>query len=203
MSDTKPQPSNTKKGLTISWSIMLAIGFILFLGVATFMPSTKSARPRARITNSANNLKQIGLALRLYADDHAGKFPPKAGIGGIAFLVPNNRYIEFGSLFANPNNVDTSAGGDTLDEENTHYAYLGSKMNNNMSPSEEIPLAIEKPYKDMKGKLNVLYLDGHVKLFEVGEVETIADAIRKMGFSDNHPAVQDAIQIDKGLTKVE
>jgi len=45
------------------------------VGAAVALPALARAREQARIVASMSNLKQIGLALHMYADTHDGKFP--------------------------------------------------------------------------------------------------------------------------------
>ncbi|MEN6333744.1 MAG: DUF1559 domain-containing protein, partial [Phycisphaerales bacterium] len=45
------------------------------VGAAVALPALAKAREQARTAVSMNNLKQIGLAMHMYADSHDGKFP--------------------------------------------------------------------------------------------------------------------------------
>ena len=59
---------------------MTLVEFLVVLGiigllVALMLPATRSSRQAARRSYCRNNLKQIGIALHLYADEY-GEFPP-------------------------------------------------------------------------------------------------------------------------------
>lgn len=49
---------------------------IIGILAALLLPALATARERARMTSCANNLRQIGLALHLYAADNEGLIPP-------------------------------------------------------------------------------------------------------------------------------
>ena len=46
------------------------------IGAGLLLPALAKAKSRAQTINSVNQLKQIGLAARMYANDHGDKFPP-------------------------------------------------------------------------------------------------------------------------------
>jgi hypothetical protein len=52
-----------------------AVG-VAAVGAAVLFPALTKAKARAQAINSVTQVKQIGLAARLYANDHNGKFPP-------------------------------------------------------------------------------------------------------------------------------
>lgn len=60
-------------GAPIIWLIAMAFGITVW-STALF-PDLTNARETARQANCKSNLKQIGLACDIYADDHGGKFP--------------------------------------------------------------------------------------------------------------------------------
>lgn len=51
---------------------------IAIIGILASMllPSLAGAKERAHVTTCINNLRQMGIATRLYMDDHGGRFPP-------------------------------------------------------------------------------------------------------------------------------
>jgi hypothetical protein len=73
-------------------SILVAVGFIL-LAVSLLAPLTdKRNRGQAQTIRCLNNLKQVSIALRLYAADHRGTFPTnfmqlKSQLGSPGILI--------------------------------------------------------------------------------------------------------------------
>jgi prepilin-type N-terminal cleavage/methylation domain-containing protein/prepilin-type processing-associated H-X9-DG protein len=55
---------------------LLVVIAIIALLAALLLPSLSSSRKAARTAVGCSNLKQIGLALQMYVEDHEGYFPP-------------------------------------------------------------------------------------------------------------------------------
>jgi prepilin-type N-terminal cleavage/methylation domain-containing protein len=57
---------------------LLVVIAIIALLAGMLLPSLARAKETARRVSCVNNLKQLGLCLTMYADDHDGKFPPRS-----------------------------------------------------------------------------------------------------------------------------
>lgn len=68
----------TKRGFTLI-ELMLVIGIIATLAAILF-PVFAKARERARAAYCQSNLFNIGMALRMYSQDHEGRYPPQHNI---------------------------------------------------------------------------------------------------------------------------
>jgi len=63
-------------GLALAGTIVSAVFLLLIpLQAAVFLPALASAKAKAQTINCYSNLKQLGLAVRLYAIDHNDQFP--------------------------------------------------------------------------------------------------------------------------------
>jgi len=58
---------------------LLVVISIIGMLAALLLPALGRARAKARATYCVNNLRQLGLAMRMYLDDHSGRFPTRPG----------------------------------------------------------------------------------------------------------------------------
>src|SRR5262245_35449415 len=91
-----------RRGFTL-FELLVVIGIIAVL-IGLLLPAVQKMREAANRIKCANNLKQLGLAARLYHDDYGhlppaiGYLPPDSGAFGTSFfhLLP---YLEQGDLY--------------------------------------------------------------------------------------------------------
>ena len=124
------------------------------------LPALGQATEEARRISCYSNIKGIGFAIRMYAQEYHGQFPDKNGAEGLEMLRAGG-YLENGKMYTCPS-TDTSANdGDKLTEKTVSYVYVGGL--NESSPPNAV-LMYDKPCNHLKYG-NVLYADGHVQGF--------------------------------------
>lgn len=109
------------KGFTLI-ELLMVIAIIGVL-IGFLAPSVAKATQRAKMAGDLNSLKQVGLAMQMYADDHSGKSP-----SAISDLV--------GSYLDDPNVVACSNGTPFTTWQGTPTSLLPGVMAG--APSENI-----------------------------------------------------------------
>ena len=124
------------------------------------LPSLNRAREQANSVKSMSNLRQIGMAALMYANDNKGRFPDdmatlQAHVPGMAPQV-----------FVNPSTETTlppGLEGAALKEwlnERADYVYAGKGKKSTAGHAEV--LAYERP-GTVRERINILFADGHVE----------------------------------------
>ena len=118
------------------------------------VPSYSIARVKAVAASDMNNLKQVNIALRLYAVDNDGKFP--AALSELS----NAKYVDDAGIL-----VFT----DRSTQQPIPWLYRSSLTDN--SPDNEVLIA--SPKADSDGKRMVGFVDGSVKAISEAEFQTL------------------------------
>jgi len=117
-----------------------------------------SSQSETQRVGCTDNLKQIGLALKIYAMDHKDKYPMGNNATGLNKLI-KEEYLTDMALFVCPNSKTVKATGKVLKEANSSYIYIGDFTEGD---GPNIPLAFDK-LNNKKGVTNILYQAGNVK----------------------------------------
>jgi prepilin-type processing-associated H-X9-DG protein len=127
------------------------------LQAAALFPKINKARRKARAVSCVSNIKQIGLALKMYAMDHEDNFPKGNNVSGLNDLVKED-YLTDMAVYVCPDSKMLKAEGNELKENNSSYIYIGGFKEGD---GINIPMVFDKLGAGTK-HVNVLYQDGHV-----------------------------------------
>ena len=154
----------TRKFTLIELLVVIAIIGIL---ASMLLPALAMARESARKMSCTNNLKQIGLSLRMYGNVNDGALPADKDFTGLGIMAID--FLDQGKVFICPSTTDTSVGTITdsnkLTKAGCSYGYVSGLRD---SDSVDSGIALDRgtsTKSNHKKYGNVLFVDGHVKGF--------------------------------------
>jgi prepilin-type processing-associated H-X9-DG protein len=165
----------------VSWPVAAAVigGFVvvLWFGFSGLQPHAGPAHRAACM----NNVRQIGLALRQYADDHKGQYPDSFAVllkegyitSSKVFVCPSSRTRipeDFPTDFKSADLADLARIDEISD-----YVMVGNLDGN--APAQFILAHDRAPNHDGQGR-NVGFMDGHVKWHTEEEFRRLISAQR-------------------------
>ena len=163
-------PKRRRKTSAVTWTVA-GLLIALVLAVALALPAIGRPRPSANVIKCASNLRQIGQAMLLYANDNGGAYPDEFDA-----LIETQDITP--AVFICPACTDTRATGATTRQvlTNLHagrhlsYVYCGKGLTA-AAPAAAILAFDASTWHDPNGKVdgfpgdggrNFLYADGHV-----------------------------------------
>jgi len=134
------------------------------VGAGILMPALARARQQARQVVSMTNLKQLGLAVIMYADDHDGKLPDS--------FEQAKKYYSDSKVLESPLKPRDFAG--------PSYIYVSGHSMKSEYAARQI-VAYENP-EYCQDTINTLFLDGHVERMQNDRfLETLDATYKQLG----------------------
>jgi len=134
------------------------------LGAGIMMPALARARTQGKNAVSMSNLKQLSLAVIMYADDHDGKLP--------------ENFEQAKNYYGNPKVLESPLKPKGFN--GPCYIYVNGQSMNAKSPSRQI-IIYENP-KYCKDTINAAFLDGHVERMQRERFrETLESTYKQLG----------------------
>jgi len=144
---------------------LAAVGVVALL-VSMLLPSLSRARELAKRTVSVSNLHSIDMGLRMYANDHEGRFPES-----LEALVEKGLVVE--DMLHSPRD----------EQDGVSYVYIGGQS---ISSDPANVVAYERVIGD-EGT-NVLYVDGHVAWLRIDAFkQALAATYQRLGRENELP----------------
>lgn len=143
---------------------MLELGVviaIIAILAAILMPVYAQVREKARSTSCRSNLMQIGLALHLYAQDHAGHFPPRDDPWKV--IAP---YVKNNSIYRCPTDNQPTTHFISGQPVEVSYLYKGGYTNDDVG---NLRVAWDRDFIHNNYSVNVLFLNGKSRSFTLKE----------------------------------
>jgi len=87
--DALRSTASSRVGRLAAFSLVELLVVVAIIGtlVALVLPAAQFIRERARLTQCSNNLRQVGLVTRLYADTTGGFFPTASKTGNFSYRM--------------------------------------------------------------------------------------------------------------------
>ena len=183
-------------------SLLVAV-LILFVLSLIYSELGRRNTERANRIQCALNLRQVAMAVAMYANNHVGRFPDdlesimaEGGLSPDAFVCPNSGDTPAPDM---PTTQATAAG--LRQPGHCSYIYLGKGLTDR-TVTPDMVLAYEPLTNHGGTGMNVLFGDFHVEWLAAADAQTILRqvAVRKRKTPVRYPATAPAIEPAAGRT---
>jgi hypothetical protein len=175
-----PPASRRGRGVAKA-AIILGFTELGLLGMGLLLtPSLGRAREPANRVKCASNLRQIGQAIQMYAQEHAGRLPP-----GLEHLITDEDLTS--EVFVCPSSAGERAQGDTTQEVvknfladpiHRSYVYVGAGLTSTTATPAHV-LAYEPlgNHLDNPQGIHVLHADGSARWYAAPQAQRLIDEL--------------------------
>jgi prepilin-type processing-associated H-X9-DG protein len=142
---------------------VLVVGLLL----ALLLPPLNRAREQSRRIACANNMRQIGQAMMIYASANSGRFPDRldrvlAYVGPAALVCPSTNHT------AAPGQSPQAQSASLATPGHLSYVYVGETYTTAALVNAATTVVLYEPLSNHGDGTNVLYADGHVAYLAAG-----------------------------------
>jgi prepilin-type processing-associated H-X9-DG protein len=134
---------------------------VVALLLAMLVPPLNRAREQSRRTTCANNMRQLGQAMMIYASVNGGRFPDRlerllSYVPSSAMVCPSTSHTAAAGQTPQLQAVDLAKGG------HLSYVYVGDAYVTNAPLNPATTIVLYEPLANHRDGIDVLYADGHV-----------------------------------------
>ena len=176
-----PSSNPRRRTHPLTWVIASVVAALLLLSI--LLPSRSRGRPAANRVKCGSNLRMIGQAIMLYANENQGRYPDKLGdlmdqgITTTVFICPaSNDEAAVPGPTTQASSANVHAGG------HLSYIYLGKGLTGTQPAT--MVIAYEPLTNHANTGMNVLFGDGHVDFIFLPAATTL---IAELNAGQNPP----------------
>lgn len=151
---------------TVSRSMILfAVAILAVIFISVSLLYYTASRAPIRAPTCADHLRQISMALLLYAADNAGFFPNSQAspTNNLEFLVSSG-YAKNDVVFSCPESKKTTPSKSPAGASHSDYIYIGSGLRDDNNSPTTTPTLVDYPENHrLQAVFNAVYVDGHTE----------------------------------------